>query len=97
MITCHECGREAKWLVEDLPGINEYFVPLCEEHFQDTVQMEGEMNLTFELIDNLDKEDLITKANKQSIYWLKRHENTLAELIKLRETVKAKERSEEIK
>ncbi len=76
---CHDCNLEAKWIVEDQPPYEEYFLPLCEEHFQEIMQMEGEMNLTFDLIDNLDLEDMIIKANKQNRFWQKRYENLLKE------------------
>jgi hypothetical protein len=85
-IMCHECDQDAKWIVEDLPGQDEYFLPLCEEHFQETVQMEGEINLDFQRIEDLTLKDVIGKANAHNKFWHKRYENLLKEFSALKKS-----------
>jgi len=73
---CKECDREAKWLIVDLSPY-ELFVSLCEEHFQELREMEGEVNLDFELIANLSLEDVVSKSNEKWRYMNKRYSNLL--------------------
>jgi len=82
---CKECDREAKWLIVDLPPYDDLFLPLCEEHFQELREMEGEMNLDFELIANLSLEDIVTKSNEKWKYMNKRYSNLLNLYSKLEE------------
>lgn len=89
LIKCHECNQEAKWLVEDQMPYDELFLPLCEEHFQELVQMEGEMNLDFNLIDNLGLDDLITKSNEKWKYMNQKYRNVLSEWSKLKDAQEA--------
>jgi hypothetical protein len=74
---CKECEHEAKWLIEDLAPYDDLFLPLCEEDFQELREMEGEMNLDFDLIEGLSLEDLVIKANEKWKYMSKKYSNLL--------------------
>ena len=65
-----------------------YFTPLCVEHFHETVQMEGEMNLDFDLIESLTIEEIIEKANKHNEFWEKRYHNLIQEYSDLKGKLK---------
>lgn len=64
---CQDCERPARWIITQLaPYADKFlFYPVCEEHFQEIREMEGEMNLDFDLIDNLTVEEVINTANKE--------------------------------
>jgi hypothetical protein len=74
---CKECDKEAKWLVIDFDAFDELFTPLCEEHFQQILQMEGEVNLDFDLIDNLTIEEVMSMANEKWKYLSHKYSNLL--------------------
>lgn len=74
---CKECKQVAKWLIIDQLPYDELFLPLCEEHFQQLREMEGEMNLDFEYIENLDIEEVMVKANEKWLYLTQKYKNTL--------------------
>lgn len=74
---CHECEKEAVWLVEDLAPYDDLFFALCEEHFQELREMEGEMNLDFSLIANLTLDEIIKKANGKWKYLSIKYSQTL--------------------
>jgi len=85
-----ECGKEAKWIIIDQIPYDELFLPLCDLHFQELAHMEGEMNLDFELIDNLSLEDIIIKANEKWKYMNEKHRNLLVEYSTLKKTLDKK-------
>lgn len=74
---CSSCIKEAKWLLIDSVPYKFLFEPLCEEHFQELREMEGEMNLDFEYIKNLSLEDVIKKANEKWRYMQGKYKNLL--------------------
>lgn len=85
-----ECGKPAVWLIIDCPMADTFFTPVCEEHFQELKDTEGEMNLDFELklISLLTLDDVIKKANEHFIVESKRYEALLEELSKLQKQLK---------
>ena len=56
---CFECKkREAEWVLQ----LDERFVPICQECLDEYCHMEGEVNLKFWLLTNL--ETTFTEINK---------------------------------
>ncbi len=76
---CHDCKEEAKWIIFEAAPYDVFFMPVCEEHFQENIELEGEMNLEFELIANMSLDDVILKANRRIMSWEKRYDQMLAE------------------
>jgi hypothetical protein len=75
---CKECDKEAEWLVTDFDAFDELFTPLCEEHFQQLLKMEGEVNLDyFCVIDNLTVGEVIAMANEKWKYLSHKYSNLL--------------------
>lgn len=74
---CLECDKEAVWLVIDQQPYEELFIPLCEEHFQELREMEGEMNIDFFLIENLSLGEVISQANDKWKWTSKRYSKLL--------------------
>jgi hypothetical protein len=62
---CKECDKEAEWLVTDFDAFDELFMPLCEEHLDQLLRMEGEINVDFNMIDNLTVGEVIAMANEK--------------------------------
>jgi len=87
---CHECNKEAKWIVIDQPPYEELFIPLCEEHFQALREMEGELNIDFELIDNLSLEEVVAKSNEKWKYINKKYSKLLKLYSEMKEEKEAK-------
>jgi hypothetical protein len=82
-MNCNECDKPANWLVIDLSGSDKYLLLLCEEHFQEVKEMEGEMNLDFEYLEKnftvWQVEQIIEKVNRHNQTWEKRYQNLMAE------------------
>ena len=78
-MNCHYCGKEAKWIIFDAAPYDVFFMPVCEAHFQENIELEGEMNLEFELIANMTLDAAILKANRRIMSWEKRYDQMLAE------------------
>ena len=79
---CKECAdkgteREAEWLVIDQIPYEDLFLPLCGECFHELKEMEGEMNLDFELIENMDLEDIVRRVNEKWKFLVQKYKNTL--------------------
>lgn len=78
-MNCHECNREAKWLVIDQLPNEDLFLPLCDGCFQELKEMEGEMNLDFEYIPNVSLCDVLSMANEKWKYLNQKYSKILKE------------------
>lgn len=74
---CSNCDKKAEWLLIDSIPYELLFEPLCNEHFQELREMEGEMNLDFEYIENLSLGDVLKKANEKWRYMQGKYRNLL--------------------
>lgn len=84
-IKCGECNqREAKWVVFGLSDVNTYALPMCDEDFEETCRIEGEINLEFALIADLTLKDALEKVNKHIQALQKGHENLMKEYVAAR-------------
>jgi hypothetical protein len=84
-LKCKDCDAKASWLLIDFEGFSELFTPLCEEHYQQLVKMEGEVNLDFGIIENLTLEDIIAKANEKWKYLSEKYSILLKQRSELKE------------
>lgn len=93
---CHECNQKARWVVIDQSPYEDLFLPLCEEHFEELRGMEGEMNLDFELLDDVsDYEGLLDKANEKWRWMNKRYQNLLNLYSDLKDSSKQSQSTEQ--
>lgn len=83
-MNCHDCDKQAVWLVIDQTGFDAYLLPLCDEHFEELKDMEGEINMDFEYFEDCLSEyqltEIIKKVNRHNQTWEKRYENIMKEL-----------------
>jgi len=64
-LKCSSCNKAAEWILIDSVPYELLFEPLCEEHFREIREMEGEMNLDFVIVDETSISTLIYKANEK--------------------------------
>ena len=80
-MNCQECierkekPRRAEWMLWD--EVLGRLLPLCQQHWQEYRDMEGELNLAFYAISDVDS--WVRKANEELASWQRRHDALLKE------------------
>ena len=80
-MNCQECverkekPRRAEWMLWD--EVLGRLLPLCQQHWQEYRNMEGELNLAFYAISDVDS--WVRKANEELASWQRRHDALLKE------------------